>query len=134
MNSFEEILKRFDAVLRDKNLPNYGKLKDPLPADETDDYFKKLDLGGHPDLRLFYAWKDGYDYNGTTHTRCQIVDYDFPLTLKSMDEYVGDEKVDFWAPTFIPLFTDMTGQYLLLNNNQKDADYGKLHLFSPSMF
>jgi hypothetical protein len=133
MKTIETLLEEFDAVLRKYNLPNYSKLYPPLPEDEIIDCLNQLKLKDN-DFRSLYRWKNGFDPDGKVIGACQIFIYHAPLSLDSIIRKVNSaKKTSIWKDAFIPLIADTTGDYLLFNN-QEGNDYGKIHLYSVSLF
>ena len=130
MNSFKNLIKELDKLLKQHNLPNYKKLRVPLQSAKVDDYFKKLNIS-QEDLHLLYEWKDGWDIN--TPGFCSIMDFGSFISLESIiTEIDYCSKNQFWPDTFIPIINDFSGSHILFNNEQ-NSNYGKLYLHSPSL-
>lgn len=132
MKTSSELITEFDKILKINNAYNYKKLYAPVAIAEIDYYFQKFGIEDEY-LRSLYSWKGGYDPDKVPGNLCQIMEFDVFLSLKAITDHVKANKThESWDDKFIPLITDTTGQFILLNT-EKNTDYGKLFLYSPSL-
>lgn len=133
MPSMTKIFTLFDHTLKKYNRTNYARLSDPLSNEEMISYIEKIQVT-NDDFKSFYTWKNGFDYMKNPSVDCQIFDFGAPLPLQEMVATIIADKAENhqWNDQFIPLITETTGQYLMFNNCPGD-DYGKIHLYSPSL-
>jgi len=131
MDSFNLLLQKFDSILKEYNINNYRKLKNPLDDKEIDSYLKELKVTDL-NFKLFYSWKNGNEIDDLWNIRCQVFDFGSMITLNSIIKLRNKPDL-YWNNFFIPIIATGDGDYLLYNNNDEANDYGKLHLFSPSL-
>jgi hypothetical protein len=133
MENIKPLLEEFDNILRINNFRNFERLYPPLPEEKIINYVKQLEINDK-DFEDLYRWKNGFDPNRNIDEICQIFDFDTLLSIEWILDKVEINKGDpIWNNFFIPLITDTTGQFLLFNN-KSNGDYGKIHLYSPSLF
>lgn len=140
MNTFKKLLIEFDEVLRHYNLPNYSKLKPPLPINDIDAYFAELNIRNE-ELHMLYEWKNGVSLSKGS---CEILKFGCFISLESIvnnTNFFTNETVPaieeysetkFWKSAFIPLTENYDDAILFFNNNP-GIDNGKIFLFSPSL-
>jgi hypothetical protein len=130
MNAFKILLEKFDAILREYNPVNYEKLQEPLSRAEIERYLNCAKIEDE-DFRLLLTWKNGFDFSHATCLDSRIFKSGALLSLEDITGMTKASK-EIWASSFIPLITDGSGDFILFNNN-KDAGYGKLHLYSVGL-
>jgi len=133
MRKMNRLISNLDSVLKEKNLSNYEKLSPPLQESEINDLLNRLNVNSN-DFKMLYEWKNGFDPDEKVIGACQIFNLDTMLPLNWILKKVRiNETNPIWDDSFIPLITDSTGQFLLFNNRVGN-NYGKIHLYSVSLF
>jgi hypothetical protein len=128
-----QLISSLDNILKEKNLRNYEKLLPPLQDREVNELLTELNVKDD-DFRTLYQWKNGFDPDGKVIGACQIFKLDIMLPLNWVLKKVLINKTDpIWDDSFIPFITDSTGQFFLFNNSPGN-NYGKIHLYSVSLF
>jgi hypothetical protein len=132
MDRFKLLLAQFDNTLKQFNLSNYEKLYSPLSNKEVVYQLQQLGVNNE-NLTSLFNWKNGYDPAKDAENLCQIFDIGTLLSIEFIIEIQKMWAGIYWTNYFIPLITDSTGQYILYNN-KRGLNYGKLYLYSTSMF
>jgi len=91
MSSFKLLIEKFDAILKQYNLPNYKKLYPSLDESEINGKLKKLNVMDE-DFKTLYLWKNGYDAFLNFGELCQIFDRDTFLPLDTVIGIVSTNK------------------------------------------
>jgi hypothetical protein len=130
MNDFKQQLDKFDLVLRKYNRPNYDKMQAPLEKSELDFYLNRLGLNDN-NIRTLFEWKNGFDMSKGIGTRDAFTFAGILFSLKDILEFVEYDPSEY--ALLPPLFGDDTGD-LLLFSNRNGQDYGKIYLYSVSLF
>ncbi len=130
MNSFRSVIEKFDSTLRKFNFVNYRKLQNPLPEREIDNYLKTLEVVDE-NLKLFFLWKNGFDFSRGISKSDQL--FEFGIFL-SLEDIIRGKNLNIgpWGTNFFPIAMEFGGDALLFNN-EKGPNYGKIHLFSVSL-
>ena len=131
MDSINSLFAEFDDILKKYNTDNYRKLNSPLPGQKIDPYLKEFKISDS-NFKLFYSWKNGNDLDDISRESCQIFNFGSLVSLDSVSKFIKRSDL-YWDHFFIPIIATGDGDYLLYNNNEKEDDYGRLHLFSPSL-
>ena len=130
MDSFKTLLKKFDLSLQKYNHVNYARLQNPLPEQELDQFLKELEINDE-NFKQLYKWKNGFNSTHGENRHNQIFDFG---GLLSMEFLLESKALDLgaWEKSFVPLVSTGDGDFILFNN-KNGREYGKLHLFSPSL-
>jgi hypothetical protein len=130
MNSLKTLLNKLDSTLQKYNSVNYKKLQAPLPEKEIDQYLKRLGVDDQ-NFKLLYSWKNGVDNEDGVQEEDQIFNFG---SLVSLQYLFKNPELNQWEKKFISIVSDGSGQAILFNN-EKDQDYGRLHMYSvPLLF
>jgi hypothetical protein len=135
MHSIKILLEELDQILQEHNQDNYKKLKVSLPDTEINYYLKKLGINDQ-NFELFFEWRNGNDINEISNQHCQIFDFGSIISLESIVKLTitnTKKELNSWKSSFTPVIANGEGDFLLYNNDEKQDDYGKLHLFSASL-
>jgi hypothetical protein len=130
VKQIENTIIEFDLCLKKHNEQNYLNLYAPLSEKEVSNFMSLIGLE-NMEFKSLYLWKDGFDFNNDQDKTCQIFGSGTFLSLDVIKKNINIAR-DLWGNSFIPLISDNSGDFLLLNN-KTGKNYGKLHLFSPSL-
>lgn len=124
MESFKELINKFDFTLRKYNPVNYKKLQVSLTNREIDLYLNKLQIENGYFKNLF-EWKNGFDLKKSLHSPLEIFDFGALLPLETILNF---EVNNSWNLKLVPLISSGDGDYILYNKEN-----GQLHLFSAAL-
>ncbi|MBN8689096.1 MAG: hypothetical protein J0M10_18950 [Chitinophagales bacterium] len=122
------IFVRFLDCLRIYCQPMYERLRKPLNQEI-------LDQISDPNLRQVYAESDGIAYEIELPTNAFDITGFGVISPYANAVQVKEEKSisKYWKNSFFPLITSYGGDYLLLECDIKEVDYGMIYLYSPSL-
>ena len=118
-------------ILLEYNKVNYKKLLKNVSSKEVDYYLNLLQVE-NPEFKLLVEHIGGNSINEIIENECQIFQFGSILSLEEMVEHTNMIE-PLWIKTFIPMVANGDGEYLLFNNDIGEKNFGKLHLYSPSL-
>ena len=128
MIEFEKCLDQYCNVM-------CNKLEPPFPVSTINQSLGKVNIDDD-DLRTYYAWKNGIDYDAVLATNA--FDYSSfgvmpTLEFASNVSYENNNSDHMWDSSLFPVIASFGGDFLLYNHNMEDKDYGKIFLYSTSL-
>jgi hypothetical protein len=131
MHPLIEILDQFDSILKTYNINAFNLLQPPLAKEKIYEYLKILRVNDE-NFEALFNWKNGFSQPDRQNTRYEIFDFGSPLSIESIIKVYQSDSTP-WVKSFLPLVEPGTGDAMLFNNS-KGKDYGKIHLYSVSLF
>jgi len=123
MKNIDTLISELDEILKIYNSIEYHKLQSPLNSDVLHFYFNKLNIE-NKSFESLYKWKNGEKEN----EYCQMMQYGGLLSLEESIKLKENYLEGCVENIFIPIISD--GEQILLFNNNRSKNYGRIYLYS----